>query len=63
MKQICIAAALATSLTLSTAEASGLSDPVLENDLIVTETAASSSAPGTGLLLALAAIMTWATSR
>ncbi|WP_372610059.1 hypothetical protein [Aquicoccus sp.] len=63
MKRICIPAVLAVTLTISTAHASGLSDPVIEEDLIATETAASSSAPGTGLLLFLAAVMTWATSR
>lgn len=63
MKQICIPVLLAATLTISTAHASGLTDPVLENDLIAAETAATSSAPGTGLLLFLAAVMTWAASR
>ncbi|WP_137700259.1 hypothetical protein [Marimonas lutisalis] len=62
MKRIILPAALAATLATGPALAGSLGDPVVETDLIVSETTATSSAAGTGLILFLAAVMAAATS-
>jgi len=63
MKHITKVMAISAALTTAPAFAGSLSDPVLEQDVIVTTTEASSSASGAGLLLFMAALMTLATSQ
>lgn len=57
MKRFVLGLTLATFTLSSTAFAGSLADPVLERDVIATE-AASSSAPGVGLVLFLALVIT-----
>ncbi|MBU2982569.1 hypothetical protein KO498_12190 [Lentibacter algarum] len=53
MNKILIATAFAASLTASTSFAGGLADPVVEQDIIVADAAASSSS-GSALVALLA---------
>ena len=56
MKKLVLGFTLATFTLSAAATAGSLQDPIVENDVIATQ-AASSSAPGTGLVLFLAAVL------
>ena len=62
MKHTIQVLAISAALTAAPAFAGSLSDPILEQDIIVTTTEASSSATGTGLVLFMAALMALAAS-
>jgi hypothetical protein len=58
MNRILAISAISACLLATPASAGSLSDPVIENDLIVADTTATSSVSGMGIVLFLAVLMT-----